>query len=83
MTVRDILLAMYSWWPFILIVGGSILAMRVMRQRTPSGATMIDLYEQQIAETRRTNAGLERIAAALELGIGRVKPQVDGGGETA
>lgn len=66
MTVRDILLAMYSWWPFILIVGGSILVMRVMRQRTPSGATMIDLYEQQIAETRRTNAGLERIASALE-----------------
>lgn len=43
----------------------------------PSGATMIDLYEQQIAETRRTNAGLERIAAALELGIGRTQPQVD------
>jgi hypothetical protein len=70
MTVRDILLAMYSWWPFILIMGGSILAMRVMRQRTASGATMIDLYEQQIAETRRTNAGLERIAAALEKNRG-------------
>jgi hypothetical protein len=83
MTVRDILLAMYSWWPFILIVGGSILAMRVMRQRAPSGATMIDLYEQQIAETRRTNAGLERIAAALELGTGREQPQVDRGGEIA
>lgn len=66
MTVSDILLAMYSSWPFILIVGGSILAMRAMRQRTSSGATMIDLYEQQIAETRRTNAGLKRIAAALE-----------------
>jgi len=70
MTVRDILLAMYSWWPVILIVGGSIFAMRAMRQRTPSGATMIDLYEQQIAETRRTNAGLERIAAALEKNSG-------------
>ncbi len=77
MTVVDILLAMYSWWPFILMVGGSTLAMRVMRQRTSSGATMIDLYEQQIAETRRTNAGLERIAAALELGIGRAQSQVD------
>ncbi|MET4198617.1 hypothetical protein [Bradyrhizobium sp. LA6.12] len=83
MTVVDILLAMYSWWPFILIVGGSTLAMRVMRQRTSSGATMIDLYEQQIAETRRTNAGLERIAAALELGIGRAQSQVGGSGETA
>jgi len=66
MTVRDILLAMYSWWPFILMMGGFIFAMRVMRQRTASGATMIDLYEEQIVETRRTNAGLERIAAALE-----------------
>ena len=66
MTVRDILLAMFSWWPFILIIGGWILVMRLMRQRAASGATMIDLYEQQIVETRRTNAGLERIAAALE-----------------
>jgi hypothetical protein len=83
MTVADILLAMYSWWPFILMVGGSILAVRAMRQRTSSGATMIDLYEQQIAETRRTNAGLERIAAALELGIGRAQSQADRGGKTA
>lgn len=83
MTVGDILLAMYSWWPFILILGGSILAMRAMRQRTSSGATMIDLYEQQIAETRRTNAGLERIAAALELGIGRAQSQADRDGKTA
>jgi len=83
MTVTDILLAMYSWWPFILIVGGSILAMRAMRQRTSSGATMIDLYEQQIAEARRTNAGLERIAAALELGIGAARSQPDREGETA
>ncbi|WFU82951.1 hypothetical protein QA645_09500 [Bradyrhizobium sp. CIAT3101] len=82
MTVADILLAMYSWWPFILIVGGSILAMRTMRQRTSSGATMIDLYEQQIAETRRTNAGLERIAAALELGNGTARSKADKGRET-
>jgi hypothetical protein len=27
---------------------------------------MIDLYEQQVAETRRMNAILERIAAASE-----------------
>ena len=83
MTVADILLAMYSWWPFILIMGGSILAIRTMRQRTSSGATMIDLYEQQIAEARRTNAGLERIAAALELGIAAVRSRADEDGETA
>ena len=83
MTVADILLAMYSWWPFILIMGGSILAIRTMRQRTSSGATMIDLYEQQIAEARRTNAGLERIAAALELGIAAARSRADEDGETA
>jgi hypothetical protein len=27
---------------------------------------MIELYEQQVAETRRTNEKLERIASALE-----------------
>jgi hypothetical protein len=27
---------------------------------------MIQLYEQQVAETRRMNANLERIAAALD-----------------
>ena len=43
-----------------------IVVMRFSRQRTTSGATMIDLYEQQIAETRRTNATLERMAMALE-----------------
>jgi hypothetical protein len=31
-----------------------------------SGVTMIELYEQQVAETRRTNASLEWIAATLE-----------------
>jgi hypothetical protein len=47
-------------------MGGWILVTRLTRQRAASGASMIDLYEQQVAETRRTNAGLERIAAALE-----------------
>jgi hypothetical protein len=37
-----------------------------MQARGSSGATMIELYEQQVAESRRTNANLERIAAALE-----------------
>jgi ATP-dependent Zn protease len=55
-----------SWWPFIVMIIAWIVVMRVSRQRTASGATMIELYEQQIAETRRTNATLERIAGALE-----------------
>ena len=37
-----------------------------MRARGSSGATMIELYEQQVAETRRMNSTLERIAVALE-----------------
>jgi hypothetical protein len=35
-------------------------------RRSPSGATWLELIEQQLAETRRTNATLERIALALE-----------------
>jgi hypothetical protein len=70
MTVQDILFAMYSWWPFILIMGGWILIMRLSRPRTASGATIIEICEQQIAETRRANAALERIAAALEKNRG-------------
>jgi hypothetical protein len=34
--------------------------------RGPSGATMIEICEQQVVEMRRTNAALERIVAALD-----------------
>jgi hypothetical protein len=37
-----------------------------MQARGPSGATLIELYEQQVSETRRINGSLERIAVALE-----------------
>ena len=37
------------------------------RPRTASGVTMIELYEQQVVETRRTNVALERIATALDM----------------
>lgn len=37
-----------------------------MQARGSSGTTMIELYEQQVAETRRMNEKLERIASALE-----------------
>ena len=42
-------------WPLVLVFA---------QARTASGVTMIELYEQQVAETRRMNAILERIAAA-------------------
>lgn len=55
-----------SWWPFVVLILAYILCVRFTRQRSASGLTMIELYEQQIAETRRTNATLERIAAAVD-----------------
>jgi hypothetical protein len=37
-----------------------------MQARTASGVTMIELYEQLVAECRRMNLILERVAASLE-----------------
>ena len=57
-----------SWLPFLFLIGVWILLSRKvgLQARGPSGATMIQLYEQQVEESRRMNANLERIAAALE-----------------
>jgi ATP-dependent Zn protease len=57
-----------SWLPFILLIAAWLwLSRRTgMQARGSSGTTMIDLYEQQVAETRRMNEKLERIASALE-----------------
>jgi hypothetical protein len=59
----DVLL---SWSPFVLIIIAYILCVRVMRQRTAGGLTMIDLYEHHLVELRRTNATLEKIATVLD-----------------
>lgn len=57
-----------SWLPFLLLIGVWLWLSRRsgMQARTASGVTMIELYEQQVAESRRMNAILERIAAASE-----------------
>jgi ATP-dependent Zn protease len=57
-----------SWVPFIVLVIVWIWLSRSMgmRWRGRNGASMIELYEQQVLETRRMNATLERIALALE-----------------
>lgn len=57
-----------SWLPFVLLIGVWFwLARRNgMQARGSSGATMIELYEQQVAETRRMNGLLERIALSME-----------------
>jgi ATP-dependent Zn protease len=57
-----------SWLPFLLLIGlWFLLARRSgMQARGKSGTTMIDLYEQQVAESRRMNVMLERITVSLE-----------------
>jgi ATP-dependent Zn protease len=57
-----------SWLPFLLLIGVWLWFSRSagMKARGRSGVTMIELYEQQVEETRRMNATLERIAAAME-----------------
>ena len=57
-----------SWLPFIVLVIVWVLLSRSirMRSRSPSGATLPELTEQYVAETRRMNVILERIAVALE-----------------
>jgi ATP-dependent Zn protease len=57
-----------SWLPFLVLMGLWFWFSRKsgMQARTASGGTMIELYEQQVAECRRTNLILERIAASLE-----------------
>jgi hypothetical protein len=54
-----------SWLPFVALVGVWIWLSR-KRLRGSSGTNLVDLYEQQVAESRRTNTLLERIASALE-----------------
>lgn len=57
-----------AWLPFVLLIGALVAMARWqgMRSRGPSGHSLIELYEQQVAETRQMNASLERIAVALE-----------------
>src|SRR5262249_17176244 len=57
-----------AWLPFILLllVFAAMARWQGMRSRGPWGHSLIELYEQQVAETRRVNATLERIALALE-----------------
>jgi ATP-dependent Zn protease len=57
-----------SWLPFVALLGVWFWFARRsgMQARGASGVTMIELYEQQVAETRRMNNFLERIALSLE-----------------
>lgn len=57
-----------SWLPFLLLIALWFWFSRRagMQARGKSGVTMIELYEHQVAETRRMNGYLERIAQSLE-----------------
>jgi ATP-dependent Zn protease len=57
-----------SWLPFLLLIGLWFWFSRRagMQARGKAGVSMIELYEQQLAETRRMNGFLERIALAME-----------------
>jgi hypothetical protein len=53
-----------SWLPFIALIGVWLWLSR--RWSPGNGANLIRLYEQQVAETRRMNVFLERIAISME-----------------
>ncbi|MDF0516253.1 hypothetical protein P0R31_03235 [Bradyrhizobium yuanmingense] len=57
-----------AWVPFVVLLGLWFWLSRRngMQARGSSGATLIELYEQQVAETRRMNGFLERIARSME-----------------
>jgi hypothetical protein len=57
-----------SWGPMLLFLVAIVIVMRKggMRARAPSGRTMIELYELQLEEMKRSTAALERVAQALE-----------------
>jgi ATP-dependent Zn protease len=52
-----------SWLPFIVLIG---VWFWLYRRSPGNSAKLIGLYEQQIAETKRMNDFLERIAISME-----------------
>src|ERR1700687_5877883 len=64
-----------SWLPFLVLIALWFWYARTsgMRARGSSGASLIELYEQQVAESRRMNVNLERIASSLEKREGRAQ----------
>ncbi len=68
MSSADLISLISSWLPFLIFIAIAIWYARSagLRARAPSGVTMLELYEQQVAETRRMNATLERMAEIME-----------------
>ena len=57
-----------AWLPVLLLIAAWFWVSRRsgVQARGSSGVSMIELYEQQVAETRRMKGLLERIAVSLE-----------------
>ena len=59
-----------TWFPMLLLIAVFVWFTsrfgRGTREKGPSGSSLIELYEQQVMETRKMNTTLERIAVALE-----------------
>ena len=57
-----------AWLPLLVFLALFVVFARRagLKARAPSGRTMIDLYEEQVIEARRTNELLARIAVVLE-----------------
>jgi ATP-dependent Zn protease len=67
--MNDWVSVVVAWLPFLVLIGVWLYFSRyhgMQARGSSTGATLIDLYEQQVAETRRMNANLERIAVSLE-----------------
>ena len=66
--MNDWVSLLLSWVPLLVLICVWVWFSRRagMQARGRSGITMIELYEQQVEETRRMNATLERIAAVME-----------------
>ncbi|QOZ12037.1 hypothetical protein XH96_34970 [Bradyrhizobium sp. CCBAU 51765] len=71
MQPSDWAVVLYYAWPVILIPAGWLVLGRLCRERAASGASMIELREQHLAETHRMSAVMERIAAVLEKNNGK------------
>lgn len=57
-----------SWTPMLMLLAVWFVISRAhgMRAKAPSGRNLLELYEAQLEEMKRTSALMERIAAALE-----------------
>jgi hypothetical protein len=66
-----------AWAPTAAFIAILIFFVRSsgIRARGPSGRSMVELYELQLDELRRSTAALERIAGALERGGGGSKSE--------